>query len=98
VAFLHLFALVQAMVTVSARGESDSQALAKKIRERVAAHAVSIEGGELASVSFLEIVNSVLSAYEGRNLSLASNLTDVQIPRRAVTPIGLVLHELATNA
>lgn len=98
----NLFALVQALVAMSARGESDPKALAEKIRHRVAAlaaaHAVSTEAGELAAVSFSDIVHNVLSPYENDNLIFDGDLPVIEIPRRAVTPVGMILHELATNA
>lgn len=98
----NLFAIVQALVVMSAQGETDAAALAEKIRNRVsalaAAHSVTAEQGEMSDVSMREIIRQVLAPYDGAQTEIDEASPSIKIDRSAVTPIGLILHELATNA
>ena len=98
----NLFAIVQALVAMSARDETDVTVLTKKIRNRVAAlataHAASMSEAGLQPVPLREIVASVLGPYGGGDDRLCAEGPDALIGQEAVTPMGLILHELATNA
>ncbi len=98
----NLFAVVQALVMMSAKGETDVNELARKVRSRIAAlsaaHVVTTQNGELGSVPLREIVLGVLAPYDAQRIAVREGADAIDVPRRAVTPIGLVLHELATNA
>ena len=98
----NLFAIVQALVLMSARGETDVTVLAKKIRSRVSAlataHATSMSEAGLHPVPFADILDGVLGPYAGEGERLSAEGADVVVGQEAVTPMGLILHELATNA
>jgi two-component sensor histidine kinase len=96
----NLFAIIMAIVSLSARHETDLRVVTTKIRDRIhglaRAHAISQgepgrETGEIGA-----LVRAILAPYgEGRVHVEGPALS---LPVHAVTPLGLVLHELATNA
>ena len=96
----NLFAIIQSLVTMSARGARDVADVVDKIRGRIAAlstaHMASMTDEELAPVPLDEMVDSVLGPYRGERLNVEG--PPIELPHRMVTPIGLTLHELATNA
>ena len=101
----NLFAVMSAIVRLSSRGEADAPRLADRIVERIEAlgraHRASIGqgGSDKPATSIRSLVEAVLEPYrnaEGHKIEL--NGEDVQLPARMVTPIGVALHELATNA
>lgn len=101
----NLFAILSSIVSITARAETDAQVLSEKIQERIGAlgraHSASIApGGRVGSSTDLRhLVEAVMKPYrtgsEGR-VSMAGDL--VELPKEVVTPVGLALHELATNA
>ena len=97
----NLFSVIQAIVVMSAQGASDVRALVEKIRGRIgalsSAHMTSMNEGELARVPLAEMVDGVLAPYREAD-RLVIDGPSVDLPPKAVTPLGLVLHELATNA
>ena len=99
----NIFAVVQSMVSLARRGETEPvrdvlQGLRERIQALATAHAVT--RGELdASVADLgDLTRATLAPYEGSGAAITVGGPEVAIPARAVTPLGLVLHELATNA
>ena len=99
----NIFAVVQSMVSLARRGESEEvrgalQGLRERVQALATAHAVT--RGELdASVADLhDLVGATLRPYEGTGAQITADGPPVAIPARSVTPLGLVLHELATNA
>ena len=100
----NLFAVMGSIAQLSGRGEQDVGTVVEKIRARIEAlghaHEVSIAGSKRAEAANLhDLVSAILKPYhvEGkRRIVLSGEM--VEVPREAVTPIGLVLHELATNA
>ncbi|MEE4211385.1 MAG: PAS domain-containing protein, partial [Parvularcula sp.] len=99
----NLFAIMQSLIGLSAAGESDVGSFTKKLRARVealaAAHLISLDDDEPQSCSLRDIVAAILQPYddEGR-VRLRMEGEHVTVPPHAVTPFGLILHELATNA
>ncbi|NNU14789.1 PAS domain-containing protein [Parvularcula sp. ZS-1/3] len=98
----NLFAIVQGLVSVSGRGESDPAVVTDKIQARIAAlaaaHMISIEEEDIRAVSFRQVMEAVLAPYEQRKDQLTLRGLEAKLPRRAVTPVGMIFHELATNA
>jgi PAS domain S-box-containing protein len=101
----NLFGVISAIVNLSARGETDVPGLVRKIGNRLVAlgkaHAISISGARTASSSsdLYDLVATILEPYraqDGDRIAIRGAM--VQVPRDAVTPLGLMLHELATNA
>ena len=101
----NLFGVLSAIVRLSARGATDAQDLASKIEKRIealaGAHRVSLsdEGLQQDKTNLRALVEAVLRPYRNTHLDridIAGKL--IELPRGHVTPIGLTLHELATNA
>ena len=101
----NLFGVISAIVSLSARGETDVPTLVRKVGERIVAlgraHAISISEGRVAgrSSDLYDLVATILDPYraeDGDRIVLGGPM--VRVPRDAVTPLGLMLHELATNA
>ena len=101
----NLFGVLTAIVRMSARGETNAAALAERVIERVdamgRAHKASIAPGGVAGapVDLHSLAGAVLRPYRTeREERIALSGPAVELPEEAATPIGLALHELATNA
>lgn len=98
----NLFALIRSMVRQSARGEEDGRIDAGKLTARIDAlgrsHALTIETEELQPVPLKGLVRTVLEPHSQPGRRIYIEGSDVLVPRTALTPLGLILHELATNA
>ena len=101
----NLFAVLSAIVRLSARGATDVAQLADKISRRIealaSAHKVSLdsEGLDQDRSNLRSLVEAVMQPYRNAHadrIELAGEL--MELPRKLVTPLGLTLHELATNA
>lgn len=98
----NLFAVILSIVVLSAREETDVKRLVANIRSRIyalsLAHAVSQgqSGGEI--VALREVVSAILKPFENEQGRIKLEGENVELPAKAVTPLGLVIHELATNA
>ena len=100
----NLFALVPAIVQLTARSTPDLRSLVDKVRERMSAlarsHDLTLnENGELAGIGLEDLLRTVLGPYREtfgdtvrlEGPALAMNAADGNA-------LSLVLHELATNA
>ena len=99
----NLFNVIIAIVRLSGRGETDSREVVAKIDARIRAlgkaHEISIAAGDGIPSSLHDLVSQVLAPYQTdrkRRIILSGEM--VSVPRAAVTPLGLMLHEMATNA
>ena len=101
----NLFAVMSAIVRLSARGETDAEQLSKRIVERIEALAraqrasIGVPGADKPASSVGALIEAVLEPYrnaDGHRIALDGE--DIALPSRMVTPIGVALHELATNA
>ncbi|TFL17313.1 CHASE3 domain-containing protein [Jannaschia formosa] len=98
----NLFSVILALVSLSSRTEADPKRALGKLRDRIhalaAAHAVGQGGSPAAGTELGGIVESILAPYaEGAERISLSGPT-LAVSGASVTPLGLVLHELATNA
>jgi two-component sensor histidine kinase len=99
----NLFALVNALVSLSVRVNPEMKPLADTLRSRLGAlhraHGLIRSDGSLGAqgglTSLNELLGVLLKPYEG-----AENIDgdEVFIDRGIVTPLALVFHELATNS
>jgi len=105
----NLFAMVLAIVQMSARDASDVGAyrdhIASRIRALLTAHEVTQGHGTAADrlarqdgASVEALVKATVEPHVSDAKRIALEGADVTIDRIQVTPLGLVLHELATNA
>lgn len=100
----NIFSVINAIVGLTARRETDVGAYAAKLSERLsalaAAHRVTIPGiGGQEAAELGELVAAVMKPYRNRfeDRVLAEG-PKVALEPRIVTALGLTLHELATNA
>ena len=101
----NLFAVVISILRLSGRGETDVKSALDKASERIGAlaraHEATLSGAGSSGGPILlhDLVETVMNPYRlnerGRIVLGGSR---VELPPRAVTPLGLTLHELATNA
>ncbi|ALG59640.1 MULTISPECIES: sensor histidine kinase [Citromicrobium] len=105
----NLFAMVLAIIQMSAREASDVTAYKDRISARIhallTAHEVTQGHGTAADrlnrqggASLRALVEATVEPHVSQDKRLVLEGDDVAIDRVQVTPLGLVLHELATNA
>lgn len=101
----NLFAIINAIVNLSARGAGDVADYRDTLNQRLGAlgkaHALSVGvGGAGEGPSDLrQLVTDIVEPYRDGHADRIRLAGDaVALPRNAATPIGLTLHELATNA
>ena len=98
----NLFAVILSLVTLSARGSKDVPETVEKIRNRIhalsLAHSVSQGAAGINSVQLKELLAATLAPYRNAGNVVIRDGLDVSLPVAAMTPLGLVIHELATNA
>ncbi|UWR21230.1 CHASE3 domain-containing protein [Sulfitobacter sp. S190] len=98
----NLFGIITSIVRLTGRGETDAPTLVNKISERIKslsrAHALTTTEAGTASIQLSSLIETVLEPYadDGRVYSLTGE--PVTIPDTHLTPLGLILHELVTNA
>ena len=101
----NLFTVISPIVSLSARGETEVNTVVGKVRGRLSAldeaHRISISEGREAGVGsdLYDLIKTILKPYDAEGTGrIILGGPIVEIKREAVTPVGLMLHELATNA
>ena len=98
----NLFAVILAIVQLSARDKPEAkdvtEAIARRIRALLTAHEVSQGELDRPVASLTDLVETSLAPYRSDELDASLDGPSVILPARLVTPLGLVLHELTTNA
>lgn len=98
----NLFAVVLAIVKLSARDAPEARAVTEGIARRIMAllKAHEVSQGELGTqtVSLAALVETTLAPYRSDALTASIDGPNVTLHSRTITPLGLVLHELTTNA
>ena len=99
----NLFALVPALVQLSARGTTDVGELVHAVRDRVAAlgraHALTLNAfSEDRGVVLDALIRAVLEPYEDRADAFSIAGPAVRLSSRNGNAMSLALHEIATNA
>lgn len=99
----NLFSVILSIVTLSGRKQASSREVVDDIRARVRAlslaHSASQGGYGTATVELGPVIVRTMEPYsdeDGRRVRVEGPV--VELPARMVTPIGLIVHELATNA
>jgi len=101
----NLFALVQGLISITAREDHTLQSFTGQLRSRLSAlhhaHGLVRDGAASpgsGSSSLLWLIRALLEPYaSGRNRASVSG-DDATAPARAITWLALIFHELATNA
>jgi PAS domain S-box-containing protein len=104
----NIFAVIGGLIGLSARHEPGQKAFARQLQERVAAlgrahefvrphssHSVRSELPELLHGVLRAILSPYPALEEGRLTVVGDNIA---VDDRGATPLGLLIHELATNA
>ena len=105
----NLFSVILSLVSMSGRDASEEvrgalAGLRKRIHALSLAHAVSQGQLDQSIIGLRQLLTSTLAPYRGGGSTAegAERLTldgpPLDVPVKAVTPLGLVMHELATNA
>lgn len=98
----NLFAVVLAIIRMSARDEPGAGPAIERIVQRInallIAHDVTQGGHGHKSGDLATLVETTLAPYRSRRNRCAVSGPDIRLSSRQATPLGLVLHELATNA
>lgn len=98
----NLFAVIISIVGLSGRGETDVKKVVTGIRSRIhalsLAHAVSQGQLDTKIVELRDVLSATLEPYDDGDGRIVLEGPVVELPVKAVTPLGLVAHELATNA
>ena len=98
----NLFAVILAIVQMSARDKPEAkevtESIAQRIRALLTAHEVSQGELERPVASLRALVETSLAPYRSSKHPAEIEGPDVMLPAKRVTPLGLVLHELTTNA
>ena len=101
----NLFAVLAAIVRLSTKGETDVDEFSGKIERRIealaGAHRASLapDGSGEDTTALRELVEIVLQPYRNSHsnrIEIVGGAMDLD--RKQTTPVGLTLHELATNA
>lgn len=98
----NLFAVVLAIVQMSGRDKQDAKEVVSTITDRiralVTAHEVTQGALDKPVASVRALVETTLSPYRSDRRKAQVEGGDVLLPAKKITPLGLVLHELVTNA
>ncbi|MBX7481544.1 sensor histidine kinase [Qipengyuania qiaonensis] len=98
----NLFAVILAIVQMSARDKPEAKevtdSIAQRIRALLTAHEVSQGELERPVASLRALVETSLAPYRSSEHPAEIDGPDIMLPAKRVTPLGLVLHELTTNA
>ncbi|WP_375291211.1 sensor histidine kinase [Qipengyuania sp.] len=98
----NLFAVVLAIVKLSSRDAPEAKPVTESIAQRIQAllKAHEVSQGELdrPMASLRSLVETSLAPYRSDELSAELEGEEVDLPAQCITPLGLVLHEMTTNA
>ena len=98
----NLFAVILAIVRMSGRDRPEAQPVVESIAQRIHAllTAHEVTQGALGSqqADLRELVSTTLAPHRGSDAKGTIEGPDVALSASQVTPLGLVLHELSTNA
>ena len=96
----NLFAVIGSIVSLSGRSVPEARGVLNVVRERVNALALAHTVGqgrlEEKNVPLGDIARATLAPYDRDAVEIEG--PEVALPFEAVTPMGLILHELMTNA
>ena len=98
----NLFSIVLAIVQLAGRGTATPKEAITRIRERVQAlaraHEVSLGDDPMAGFDLEAMLSAILTPYALDGAALELSGPPVKLPPMRVTPLGLIVYELATNA
>ncbi|MFN3425010.1 MAG: sensor histidine kinase [Novosphingobium meiothermophilum] len=98
----NLFAVILAIVKMSARGDTAAapavDRIASRIHALVTAHEVTQGAGQAQTVDLADLIGKAIAPYRSASERCELDGDSLVLPGRHAVPLGLVLHELVTNA
>ena len=98
----NLFAVVLAIIQMSARDKPEAKSvtdsIAQRVRALLTAHEVSQGELDRELASLEALIETTLAPYRSETQPATINGPEVLLPAKRITPLGLVFHELTTNA
>lgn len=99
----NLFAVIRGMLRMGARQEPAAEVFARRAINRIdalaAAHKISLEADPNSSVDLEQILKAILRPFEGdESERIHLDGAPIALPQRMITPLTLIVYELATNA
>ena len=98
----NLFAVVLAIVRMSGKDTPEAKPVVDRIADRIhallTAHQVTQGTPENPVASLRLLVETTVKPYLSADRRIEIDGPEVELPAKQVTPLGLVLHELTTNA
>lgn len=98
----NLFAVILAIVRMSAKNAPEAKPVVERISDRIhallTAHEVTQGTLERPVASLRTLIETTLAPYRSEKLPAEIEGPEIELPAKQVTPLGLVLHELTTNA
>ncbi len=98
----NMFAVILAIVRMSARDAPEAKPVVERIAERIhallIAHDVTQGTADSSAGSLQALVETTLAPYRSERMRALISGPDIALPAKQITPLGLVLHELTTNA
>lgn len=98
----NLFAVILAIVSMSARDEPKAKPVVERISNRIrallTAHEVTQGTEDQPPASLGHLIETTLAPYRSEHVRAEISGPETLLPAEHVTPLGLVLHELTTNA
>ncbi|MFN3469466.1 MAG: sensor histidine kinase [Novosphingobium sp.] len=98
----NLFAVILAIVKMSARGDAAAapaiDRIASRIHALVTAHEVTQGAGQAQTVDLADLIAKAIAPYRSASEPCELDGDSLVLPGRHAVPLGLVLHELVTNA
>jgi len=98
----NLFAVILAIVRMSGKDAPEAKPLVDRIAERIhallAAHEVTQGSAGEEGASLRKLVETAVKPYLASDRRVRIEGPEVMLSARQITPLGLVLHELTTNA
>ena len=98
----NLFAVVLAIVQMSARDKPEAkevtESISQRIRALLTAHEVSQGELDRQVASLKSLVDTTLAPYKSSKETASVEGPQIDLAAKRITPLGLILHELTTNA
>jgi two-component sensor histidine kinase len=99
----NLFSVVLSIITISGRKQAPTAEVLDDIRARVhalsLAHSSSQGNGAEENTALADVIANIMRPYaDGHADRVRLSGPAVDLPARMITPMGLLIHELATNA
>jgi len=98
----NLFAIVQSIISATGRQESDPRIAASKARERVhalsMAHSLTSTLDAQQETNLRDLLDMIVRSQMMDDQTMNGEGPHIAVPAQFVTPLGMILHELTTNA